>query len=121
MRIPTVALLVVLAGCVGAEEETPLPAEPPYLRGTVTALDGDEVRVEEDAGDRSGSAKAVLRVTGSTRIVWRTGVAAERGDLRLGARVAAWVTGPIAESYPVRAEAAVLVVESTTLPNEPRY
>lgn len=120
LRSAPLALLLLFAAC-GAPEDGGAPAEPPYLRGTVTALDGQTVRVEENAGERSGSAKAVLRITGSTRIVWRTGEPADRGDLRLGTRVSAWVAGPIAESYPVQADAAVLLVESTTLPNEPRY
>lgn len=121
MRLFLLPLLALLAACGGADADEALPADPPYLRGTVTALDGDQVRVEENAGERSGSAKAVLRITPSTRIVWRTGEPAERGDLRLGTRVSAWVSGPIAESYPVQAEADLLLVESTTLPNEPRY
>lgn len=121
MRAALVSLLLLLGACAGPESDDFLPTEPPYLRGTVTAIDDATVRVEENAGERSGSAKAVLRITESTRIVWRTGRPAERGDLRLGARVSAWITGPVAESYPVQGEAAVLLVESTTLPNEPRY
>lgn len=121
MLIRRLAMVLLLVGCGASEEEGAIPSEPPYLRGTVTAMDGAEVRVEENAGERSGSAKAVLRLTGSTRIVWRTGEPAEPGDLRLGSRVSAWVAGPVAESYPVQAEAGVLMIESTTLPNEPRF
>lgn len=120
IRVLPVALALLLASCRGAPEEGQLPEGTPYIRGVVTALDGASLRVEENAGAASGSAKAVLRVTDGTRILWRTGEPAELGDLRLGTRVSAWVSGPIAESYPAQAEADALVIESTTLPAEPK-
>lgn len=108
-------VLLLLAACArpSPEEDAAIPAEPPYIVGTVTAASPGEVRIEEDPASEAGSAKAVLRITGRTRLLRRSGGAAPAGDLAPGARVSAWVTGPIAESYPVQAEAATIVVEET--------
>ena len=119
-RLLPLAVGLLLASCAGTADEADLPDGPAYIRGVVTDLDEGSVRVEENAGEASGSAKAVLRVSDETRILWRTGEPAELGDLRLGTRVSAWVSGPIAESYPVQAAADALVIESTTLPAEPK-
>ena len=115
------ALLValLLAACGAPTPDGGIPTEAPYIRGTVTALDDQEVRIEEPAGAGS-SAQAVLRLRRSTRVIWRTGEPATLGDLRLGSRVSAWVSGPVAESFPVRADADVLLIETTTPPNEIR-
>ena len=82
-------------------------------------MDGSGIRVEERPDADSGSAKAALRLTPETHLFWPDGEPADRGDLRLGARVRAWVDGPVMESYPVQAAAAALVIESTTEPTRP--
>lgn len=104
-------LLLPLAACSprGQDGSSPrsngseLPAEPPYIVGTITDLDPGEVRIEEVPGDSAGSAKVVARLTGATQI---QGAA----TLRVGQRVQAWLTGPVMESYPVQGTAARLVV-----------
>ena len=115
------AVAVLLAACTRSSSDARdfLPSEPPYLRGTVTALGEARVRIEENAGEQSGSAKAELRLTPETRILWRTGEPANAGDMRLGARVSAWIDGPVRESYPVQGDAGTIVIESTTQPGEP--
>ena len=85
--------------------------ESPELRALIT---------EADPGAASGSDKAMLRITAETDIFWRSGERADRGDLRLGTVVSAWVAGPVRESYPVQADAATLVIEYTTRPAAPQ-
>ena len=111
------ALLLALAAC--SRPSAP-PAEPPYIRGAITAIDAGQIRVEADPGAPAGSDKAMLRITRETDIFWRSGERADQGDLRLGTVVSAWVTGPVRESYPVQADAATLVIESTTRPAAPQ-
>jgi hypothetical protein len=77
----------------------------------LTVIEPDRVRIEENPADLGGSAKAVLRVTESTRILHRSGAAVSLSDFRVGKRVRAWVTGPIMESYPVQATASAVVIE----------
>lgn len=115
-------LLALLCACTGPNPKTQaaLPEEPPYLRGAVTAIDDAEIRVEADPSATAISAKAVLRLTEETHILWRTGEPADRGDLRLGAVVSVWVSGPVLESYPVQATADTVVIESTTRPGAPQ-
>ena len=116
------APLLVLLGACNSSSEPPatLPSEPPYLSGAITAIEGAEIRVEADPDRAAGSAKAMLRLTPETQILWRTGEPADRGDLRLGTVVSAWVNGPILESYPVQAAASTIVIESTTRPAAPQ-
>jgi hypothetical protein len=96
-----------------------IPARAADISGTLTSVtpsSGDmlsRVRIEEKPDQPSGDNKALVRVTARTRILKRVGSAVRRAavaDLRAGARVDAWFTGPVAESYPVQAEGAVLVV-----------
>lgn len=124
MKSPILLALLVatLCACTGSPPEgrRELPEEPPYLRGAVTAIDAAEIRVEADPSTTARSAKAVLRLTEETEILWRTGEPADRGDLRLGSVVSAWVAGPVLESYPVQATARTIVIESTTRPAAPQ-
>jgi hypothetical protein len=114
--------LLLVCACTSPSSESPaaIPSEPPYLRGAITAMEAGEIRVEADPGQAAGSAKAMLRLTPETEILWRTGERADRGDLRLGTVVSAWVDGPILESYPVQAAASTIVIESTTRPAAPQ-
>jgi hypothetical protein len=115
-------LVSLLSACTRSAQEGPveLPSEPPYISGAITSIEATEIRVEADPGSASGSAKGVLRLTDDTQILWRTGERADRGDLRLGTVVSAWVAGPVLESYPVQATAATVVIESTTRPAAPQ-
>lgn len=112
------SLLALLAsGCAREPSEDP-SAEPPYLSGAITAVDGAEIRVE--AHPTGGAAAAVLRLTPDTRIQWSTGEPASRRDLRLGAQVSVWVVGPVAESYPVQATARRVRIETVGSPVDPQ-
>jgi hypothetical protein len=108
----TVCLPLALAACA-AGERIP-PAEEPYLTGTITAVSGDPlaVRIEEIPGGLdTGGAKAIARVTDRT-IVTRRGSAVAPGELRTGQRASLWLTGPVAESYPVQGEAGAIAILS---------
>ena len=88
-----------------------VPSEAPYIQGTITTVAQGQILVEEVAAEASGSAKASLRLTNTTRILHRTGESARASDLRVGQRVQAWVAGPVMESYPTQGTAAVVVIE----------
>lgn len=86
------------------------------MNGTITAIgrvaEGWSVRVEERPQDVSGSAKGVFRVGERTDVRRASGGRARAEDLREGQRVRVWVTGPVAESYPVQAGARLVVVDT---------
>jgi hypothetical protein len=111
-----IVTLLLLAACWRPDPRASLPTGAPYLKGVVTASEGDQIRLEADSGVSSGSPKAALTLGPRTVLLWRTGDPAQRADLRLGSVVSAWVGGPIRESYPVQATADTLVIESTSKP-----
>lgn len=80
------------------------------ITGTITEVGDSEVLIEENPDESSGSDKSYVRVTPDTRITRRSGGAAGFEDLAVGAKVEARFSGPVAESYPTRAEAASIVV-----------
>jgi len=88
-----------------------IPSEAPYIQGAITSVAEGLILVEEHAAQAAGSAKASLRLTSSTRILHRSGLAARPSDLRVGQHVQAWVAGPVMESYPTQGTAAVVVIE----------
>lgn len=70
------------------------------------------VLIEERPGVTGGLRDRVV-VTRVTRVLRRQDgrlIPADWGDLRVGQPVEAWYTGPVAESSPRRATAAVLVI-----------
>jgi hypothetical protein len=107
-------ILTALTGCEngsGDPDHGGIPSEAPFIQGAITALEAGSVLVEENPSDVSGSPKALLRLTDNTRILHRSGAVARRSDLTVGLVVSAWVTGAVAESYPVQANALVIVLE----------
>ena len=94
----------------------PLPNDAPYLTGTITSVgrvaEGWSVRVEERPEDVSGSAKGVFRVGDRTDVRRVTGGRARAEELREGQRVRVWVSGPVAESYPIQAGARMVVIDA---------
>ena len=116
-------LIVLLAACSpGSDDGSTIrqdpsipPAESPYVIGTVTHLDGNEIRIEEVPADSAGSDKVVARIVPATRIYGLGGERVTPTALRVGQQVQAWLTGPVMESYPVRgtADRLVIVKDST--------
>jgi hypothetical protein len=96
-----------------------IPTRPNDIRGEITRVgDGTppgSIVVEENPRETSGSLKASVRLPAAARIVRRQGdaiVPLSADELRVGMTVAAWFTGPVAESYPVQATGEYVVVES---------
>jgi hypothetical protein len=106
--------IVIAVAC--APNGGTLPNDAPFMSGTVTAIgrvaEGWSVRVEERPQDVSGSMKGVFRVGERTNVRRAGGGAVRAEELREGQRVRVWVTGPIAESYPVQAGARVIVIDA---------
>jgi hypothetical protein len=98
-----VAWIVVVAVAVGGCVASPLGE--PSLTGLITNAGGDRILVEENPQDTAGSAKAAVRISEQTEILYSSGARASRNDLRVGERVRVWFTGPVAQSYPVQATA----------------
>jgi hypothetical protein len=110
--------LVYFAMCVAigcAPNGSTLPNEAPYMSGTITSVgrvvEGWSVRVEERPQDVSGSAKGAFRVGERTDVRRASGGRVRAEDLREGQRVRVWVSGPVAESYPVQAAARAIVID----------
>lgn len=124
MRLAISAVLfVLLAACTQPPATTDalsvelagIPDDAPSICGVITALTPDkQVVVEKDPGAEYGSAKAVVRLQESTRVLFRDGMAADPSELAVGQTVSAWFEGPVAESYPVQAAAGVVVIEPAT-------
>jgi len=112
------SLLLLLASCSPRSKDEVAPATDPDIRGTATkvnvAVEPWTVLVEEQPEETSGSAKAVVSLTAETRILRRAGSGVEPAapaDLAVGQTVSVWFSGPVMESYPVQATAAVVVIE----------
>ena len=104
-----------MAGC--AQQPPRAPTSPPSIEGRVTAVDraGERIgsiRVEANPAETSGSDKAVVRITQATAIV-RDSVRTDFGSLAPGQWVRVWFIGPVRESYPVQADAALVQIDST--------
>jgi hypothetical protein len=106
---------MLLAGLACAPNGGTLPNNAPYMTGTITSIgrvaEGWSVRVEERPQDVSGSSKGVFRIRAQTEVLRADGTKVRADDLREGQRVRVWVTGPVAESYPVQAPARVIVID----------
>ena len=123
-RIPkysVLAPLVLLAlGCAGPgsrsypDQHPPdvVTSEAPSIQGMITQKFSGRILIEEEPLDSSGSAKASVRLTRSTRILRSGGEPAREDDLQKGQRVSAWFDGPVLQSYPVQATAGAVRIES---------
>jgi hypothetical protein len=113
------ALLLLGLACAAPGSRSSAPetrdvvtTEAPSIRGTITWVGSDQILIEEEPLDSSGSAKASVRLTGSTRVLRGSGEAVRRRDLRVGQQVSAWFEGPVMESYPIQARASAVRIES---------
>lgn len=110
-------LAMLLAGCGGVRDavapaSSGIPVTAASIRGQVTAREGGaRLRIESDPAAAAGSDKAVVALTDATRLFRRDGSAVDADDIAVGDTVSAWFSGPVRESYPVQADASVVVVE----------
>ena len=98
---------------VSRVEAAPPDGETHGFRGTVTAISGPAVLVEEDPSEEGSGDKGYFTVTEETGITERQEgerVPAAFEDLEVGQLVEASYAGPIAESYPTQGDAASIVI-----------
>ena len=104
---------VLLGGCADPNP----PSGEPSVRGPITRItpgsDGlGTILVEESSPQGLDYDKASLRITEDTKLLKRAGadyVEITFEDMTTGMLVEAWMTGPVAESYPVQAAAGTVV------------
>lgn len=114
------ALLALVAGTLVIACASPaarVPSSPPSIDGRVTAVDRQgegigSIRVEANPAETSGSDKAVVYITQTTEIVRGDSARANFAALATGQWVRVWFTGPVRESYPVQADAAVVQIDT---------
>lgn len=88
----------------------PQPAGPD-IRGRITRIDTSSILVEGSLESDTRYDRASVRITGDTKIVrTRGGETVPFAELEVGDLVEASFTGAVAESYPVQATAAEVVV-----------
>ena len=85
-------------------------AKPANIRGVVTHVAPNEIRVEADAKEFRG-AKAVVKITGTTEIRDAAGKPVAASAIREGQMVSVWFGGAVAQSYPLQTEAVTIVIE----------
>jgi hypothetical protein len=127
-RLALAAALLVgaaVAACSAPGEPDPpgsfslsIPSEGPDIIGDVAQVENPggapRLLVEQIPTRSAGYPIAWVHVGPRTRILARSGgqvTRATAADLVDGARVSAWFTGPVRESYPVQADAGTLLVE----------
>ena len=117
------SLSLMSSGC-GAFDRSPteagisanrasIPDTPPSIVGQITGITLPTVMVEENPTEAHGSAKASVRIKTDTRVVHRQRGSVGSKELKIGQRVKVWFSGPVMESYPAQASAAVIVIESS--------
>jgi hypothetical protein len=128
LAVLAAAMVTTAAACGGGSPGEPdgpgavnatLPSEAASIIGTVTQVERSgamtRLLVEQVPTRSAGYPIAWVEVGARTRILVRGGGQGTRAgsvaDLANGARVQAWFTGPVRESYPVQADAATLLVE----------
>ena len=114
-----VILILALSACSDDGDVSPLPDDP-HIRGVIsdqTEGTGDVLGTVLIEGVIEGDTtydRASVRVEGDTDIFQeeQDGTLTEGtfADLAEGQAVEAWFTGPVAESYPVQAKAAKIVI-----------
>lgn len=125
MAMFALAACVAAAACSGAPGEpdgpglsASVPANAADIIGSITQVQGTEGRlrilVEQVPTRSAGYPIASIAVGRETDVIRRADGATSRGssgELVVGQRVQVWFTGPVAESYPVQATAATVLIE----------
>ena len=113
--VMSAALAAVASACnrTGAEPDAAaLTSEPFFLRGTIseTSQPGGFL-MKGEPGSSYKTDRAYFRVGSDTEITRPDGTAASVADLTVGRQLTLWITGPVAESYPVQVRARKIVLE----------
>lgn len=114
------AWLAPLAGAIVlscASQAPRVPSSAPSIEGRVTAVNrGGErigsIRVEANPSETGGSDKAVVYITQATEIVRGDSTRVDFAAVSRGQWVRVWFTGPVRESYPVQADAALVQIDT---------
>lgn len=111
-----ILFLIVALACAAPPPPAPqapqnrAPAREADIRGTVTHVEANTLRVEAEPKEFRG-AKAVVTLTPNTVARTASGNAVPVSSIREGQVVRVWFTGAVANSYPLQAEAGEIVVE----------
>jgi hypothetical protein len=119
--MPWRSVLASVSGAlvIACAAQTPrVPSSAPSIEGRVTAIDRQgerigSIRVEANPTESSGSDKAVVYVTQATEIVRGDSARVDFAALARGQWVRVWFTGPVRESYPVQADAALVQIDTS--------
>lgn len=117
LLIAMAAALVLAPALLGGCAEPAPPSGEPSIRGPITSItpgsDGlGFILVEETSPQGLEYDKASLRITKDTKLLKRVGgdyVEFTFDDISTGMLVEVWITGPVAESYPIQAAADTVV------------
>jgi hypothetical protein len=115
----TVLITLALGACSGDDDASPLPDDP-HIRGVITNKSEGSgsvlgtILIEGAIEDDTTYDKASVRVEDDTEIFQEeadgTLTEATFAQLSEGLQVEAWFTGPVADSYPVQAKGARIVI-----------
>jgi hypothetical protein len=125
LAVVTAALLLgaaVMGGCGGstaqpAPSATAPPSTPADITGTIHDLNTSAgsglpvLLVVDDGAMRGASDRALVTVTPDTGVWLSRGGKGAVADLQAGQMVSVWFDGPVAESYPVQANAAQIAIK----------
>ena len=110
-----VAAAVAAAGCQRSSAEPDAAAlvnEPFFITGTITEVgQPGGYRIRGEPGTSYQVTEAYFRVGSETELRRADGTAAAVADLIVGRAMTLWITGPIAESYPVQVRAKIIVLK----------
>jgi len=112
MRNAVLAALLAVActSPVAQQSSSEPPAKSPDIRGTVTHVAANEIRVEADP-QASHGAKAVVKITDTTTIHDASGKPVDASSIHEGQRLRVWFDGAVAQSYPLQATASRIEIE----------
>jgi hypothetical protein len=105
----------VIAGCqrTGAgPDAAALVTEPFFIRGALTETQQPwGYRLRGEPGTGYHEKEAYFRIGPETMLLRADGTAATAADLVVGRELTLWITGPIAESYPVQVQAQRIILK----------
>lgn len=121
-RIAVVASVITVtmgsATLAGCQRDTTNPAaaalinEPFFISGAITEAGQPwGFRIKGEPGTSYKINEAYFKVAPATEFRRADGGAATVSDLTVGREISLWITGPIAESYPVQVTAKLVVVK----------